>query len=189
MIFKIFSPKNFAKKFTFLTRYKAKVWKKLIITLVFKKNANFFAENWDKLLKIVIITLTPGLANILGEKHLVKIWLISTLYTVIYFKGTIFLRSTKPLFTTQNGLETSWKKIAHFFQLVSASTKISMYGRTFEDERRIRKVSGRKRGSVASIPGGRCSTRRRRSCRRWSCCSRPENVTLENVTLEMWIWQ
>jgi hypothetical protein len=30
--------------------------------LVFKKNANFFAENWEKSPKIVIITSTPELA-------------------------------------------------------------------------------------------------------------------------------
>jgi hypothetical protein len=32
----------------------------VIITLVFEKNANFFAENWGKSQKIVIITSTPG---------------------------------------------------------------------------------------------------------------------------------
>jgi hypothetical protein len=32
----------------------------MIITLVFKKNAKFFAENWEKSQKIVIITSTPG---------------------------------------------------------------------------------------------------------------------------------
>jgi hypothetical protein len=32
----------------------------MIVTLVFKENANFFAENGEKLLKIVIITSTPG---------------------------------------------------------------------------------------------------------------------------------
>jgi hypothetical protein len=31
----------------------------MIITLVFEKNANFFAENWGKSQKIVIITSTP----------------------------------------------------------------------------------------------------------------------------------
>jgi hypothetical protein len=51
MIFKIFSPKNLAKKLAFLTQNKV---------LVFKKNANFFAENWEKLQKIVIITSTPA---------------------------------------------------------------------------------------------------------------------------------
>jgi hypothetical protein len=30
------------------------------MTLVFEKNANFFAENWGKWQKIVIITSTPG---------------------------------------------------------------------------------------------------------------------------------
>jgi hypothetical protein len=43
----------------FLTQRKAKFLKKLIITLVFKKNANFFAEIWEKSQKIVIITSTP----------------------------------------------------------------------------------------------------------------------------------
>jgi hypothetical protein len=32
----------------------------MIITLVFEKNANFFAENCRKSQKIVIITSTPG---------------------------------------------------------------------------------------------------------------------------------
>jgi hypothetical protein len=60
MILIIFSPKNLAKKLPFLTQNKAKFWKKLIITLVFKKNAIFFAENWGKSQKIVIITSTPS---------------------------------------------------------------------------------------------------------------------------------
>jgi hypothetical protein len=60
LIFKIFSPKNSEKKLAFLTQNKAKLCKILIITLVFEKNANFFAENWQKSQKIVIITSTPG---------------------------------------------------------------------------------------------------------------------------------
>jgi hypothetical protein len=60
MILKIFWPKNSAKKLVFLTRNKAKFCKILIVTLVFKKNANFFAENWRKSQKIVIITSVPG---------------------------------------------------------------------------------------------------------------------------------
>jgi hypothetical protein len=53
MIFKIFSPKNSAKKLAFLTRNKAKLCKNLIITMfVFEKNAVFFAENRRKLAKI-----------------------------------------------------------------------------------------------------------------------------------------
>jgi phosphoribosylformylglycinamidine (FGAM) synthase-like amidotransferase family enzyme len=59
MILKIFSPKKSAKKWPFLTRNKAKLFKKLIITLAFEKNANFFAENYQKSQKIVIITSTP----------------------------------------------------------------------------------------------------------------------------------
>jgi hypothetical protein len=54
MIFKIFSLKNSAKKLAFLTQNKAKLGKILIITLVFKKNGNFFAENCRKWQKNVI---------------------------------------------------------------------------------------------------------------------------------------
>jgi hypothetical protein len=42
-----------------LTQNKAKLCKIFIITLVSEKNANFFAENWQKSQKIVIITSTP----------------------------------------------------------------------------------------------------------------------------------
>jgi hypothetical protein len=63
MILKIFSPKNSAKKVAFLTQNKAKIGKILIMTLVFEKNANFFAENWRKSQKIEIITSTPNWAN------------------------------------------------------------------------------------------------------------------------------
>jgi hypothetical protein len=48
MILKIFSP----KKLPFLTQNKAKLCKFFIITLDFEKNANFFAENWQKSQKI-----------------------------------------------------------------------------------------------------------------------------------------
>jgi hypothetical protein len=47
----------------FLTQNKVKLCKILIITLVFEKNANFFAKNWQKSQKIVIITSTPDWAN------------------------------------------------------------------------------------------------------------------------------
>jgi hypothetical protein len=59
MILKIFSPKNAAKKLAFFTQNKAKLCKILIITLVFEKNANFFAENCQKSQKIVTITSVP----------------------------------------------------------------------------------------------------------------------------------
>jgi hypothetical protein len=44
----------------FFAQNKAKLCKNWIITLVFEKNAIFFAENWKKWQKIVIITSTPG---------------------------------------------------------------------------------------------------------------------------------
>jgi hypothetical protein len=53
--FKYFLRKFQRKKLAFLTHYKAKFWKFLSITLVFEKNAIFFAENWQKSQKIVII--------------------------------------------------------------------------------------------------------------------------------------
>jgi hypothetical protein len=55
----IFAEK-FSKKLAFFTQNKAKLCKILITTLVFEKNANFFAENCRKSQKIVIITATPG---------------------------------------------------------------------------------------------------------------------------------
>jgi hypothetical protein len=51
-----------------------------------------------------------------GQKTLVKSLLISTLDKVIYYIGTFLQGSTKPLLTSQNRVETSWKKFAHFFQ-------------------------------------------------------------------------
>jgi hypothetical protein len=59
MIFNIFSPKNLANKLAFFAQTTASFCKKVIIKLVFEKNANFFAENWQKSQKIVIITSTP----------------------------------------------------------------------------------------------------------------------------------
>jgi hypothetical protein len=52
-------PKNSAKKLAFFTPNKAKLCKKLVITLVFEKNANFFAKILQKSQKIMIITSTP----------------------------------------------------------------------------------------------------------------------------------
>jgi hypothetical protein len=59
MILEIFSSNKLAK-IAFLTLNSAKLCKMLIITLVFEKNANFFAENYRKSQKIVIITSTLG---------------------------------------------------------------------------------------------------------------------------------
>jgi hypothetical protein len=51
-----------------------------------------------------------------AKKSLVKSLLFSTLDKVIYNIVTFLQGSTNPLFTTQNRVEISWKKIAHFFQ-------------------------------------------------------------------------
>jgi hypothetical protein len=50
----------------FLTQNKAKFCKILITTLVFEKNANFFAEKCQKSQKIVIIKSTPYAAKVRG---------------------------------------------------------------------------------------------------------------------------
>jgi hypothetical protein len=47
------------------------------------------------------------LAIFWGKEHLVKKQLISTLDKVIYFKGTLFQWSAKPLSTSQNREEIS----------------------------------------------------------------------------------
>jgi hypothetical protein len=44
MILKIFSPKNLAKKFGVFDSKQSQIFKKLIITLVFEKNANFLSK-------------------------------------------------------------------------------------------------------------------------------------------------
>jgi hypothetical protein len=44
----------------FLTQNKGKLCKKISIIYVIEKNAIFFAENWRKSHKIVIITSNPG---------------------------------------------------------------------------------------------------------------------------------
>jgi hypothetical protein len=49
MIFKVFSLKNLAKKLAFLLKLLLVFAKIVIITLVFEKNANFFAKNRRKL--------------------------------------------------------------------------------------------------------------------------------------------
>jgi hypothetical protein len=67
MILKIFLQKKSVKKLSFLTLHKAKLCKKLIITLVFEKNANYFAENCQNRKKIVIITSTSGLPEFPGK--------------------------------------------------------------------------------------------------------------------------
>jgi hypothetical protein len=57
-------PKNRRKNWRFLTEYKAKLCKNLIMALVFEKNVYYFAENWRKSPKIVIITSKPCWPNL-----------------------------------------------------------------------------------------------------------------------------
>jgi hypothetical protein len=71
MILKIFSQKNLAKKSAFLPQTKGNFAEKVIITSVFEKIAIFFAENWQKSQKIVIITSTPGPMEV-GESEISK---------------------------------------------------------------------------------------------------------------------
>jgi hypothetical protein len=49
----------FAKKSAFSTQINGNFAEKVIIILIFEKNANFSAENWQKSQKIVIITSVP----------------------------------------------------------------------------------------------------------------------------------
>jgi hypothetical protein len=51
--------KKFSEKIGVSDTNQSQILKKLIITLVFEKNAIFFAENWQKSQKILIITSTP----------------------------------------------------------------------------------------------------------------------------------
>jgi hypothetical protein len=60
----------------------------------------------------------PHVQQTFLTKNLIKSLLISTLDKVTYYKGTFLQGSTKPLFTTQNRLETSWKKIRPFSNML-----------------------------------------------------------------------
>jgi hypothetical protein len=78
MILKIFSPKKFAKNLAFLTRNKAKFGKKFIITLVFKKNANFFRPKLGKIAENCDHNIDPW-----------SPWSLCTLSGIGYFEGVI----------------------------------------------------------------------------------------------------
>jgi hypothetical protein len=79
MILKIFSQKKIAKNGV-LTQNKTKLCKFLIITLDYEKNATFFAKNWQKSQKIVIITSTSD-------------WAIFAHLAIVYFRH--FMKITK----------------------------------------------------------------------------------------------
>jgi hypothetical protein len=55
--------KKFSKKLAFLTQNKAKLWKILIITLVFEKNANFFRQKLSKIAENCDHNIDPWLAT------------------------------------------------------------------------------------------------------------------------------
>jgi hypothetical protein len=63
MIFKIFSPKNLAKKLALLAQNTVSFWKIIDHNIGFWEKRHFFAENGQKSRKIVIITSTPGSAR------------------------------------------------------------------------------------------------------------------------------
>jgi hypothetical protein len=69
MIFKIVSPKKFAKKLSFLTQNKAKSFKNLIITLVFKKKSQFFRRKLSKIAdsSLVLISSRPASDQLFDE--------------------------------------------------------------------------------------------------------------------------
>jgi hypothetical protein len=95
--------------------------------------------------------LAQVLQIFLGREHLVKNRLISTLDKV-YIKGTIFQRSTKPLFTLQNRVEISWKKVLLFFKHASSSvSKISMAATLNANVFRKNRCAVRKRQMSVSL--------------------------------------
>jgi hypothetical protein len=67
-------PKNLAKKMARLTQTKGIFAEKVITTLVFEENANFFAENWQKSQKIVIITSVPDWAEFCNVGEIFRRW-------------------------------------------------------------------------------------------------------------------
>jgi hypothetical protein len=52
-----------------------------------------------------------------AKKKPCKSLLISTLDKVIYYIGAFLQGSTKPHLTSQTRVETSWKKLTHFFNI------------------------------------------------------------------------
>jgi hypothetical protein len=58
--FKNIFAEKYCKKLAFLTHNKAKLCENFDHNIGFWENANFFADNWQKSQKIVIITSTPG---------------------------------------------------------------------------------------------------------------------------------
>jgi hypothetical protein len=62
----IFFAKKICENIGVFAQTTASFCKNLIITLIFEKSANCFAEDWEKSQKIVIITSTPGVNFLSG---------------------------------------------------------------------------------------------------------------------------
>jgi hypothetical protein len=109
MISKIFSLKNLAKKLSFLTQNKATFYNNLIITFVFKKNANFFRRKLGKIVE--------------NCDHNINPW-PSKIYTWSFFLPTSFFPSSfrprKKRNLEKIGLH--WKAIARFYTPSKKST-------------------------------------------------------------------
>jgi hypothetical protein len=78
-----------AKILPFYAETTVSCYKNLIITLVFDKNANFIAENWQKSQKIVIIASTPGTDVIIFKIFLTEAfgestWLFDSKYVLLF---------------------------------------------------------------------------------------------------------
>jgi predicted dinucleotide-binding enzyme len=80
------------------TQIKDNFAEKIIITLVFEKNANFFAENRQKSQKIVIITSVPGQASQSSFPHLITRPPNPVPY-IIHITPALFLRTSGTLLT------------------------------------------------------------------------------------------
>jgi hypothetical protein len=88
----------------------------VIITLVFKKNANFFAENCRKSPKIVIITSAPGWANFRN--------LVDRLHRTIFRKIGTYMSSIKIWPTFLSETIRLWRHFswARFWAIFSQKT-------------------------------------------------------------------
>jgi hypothetical protein len=87
MIFKTFRQK-IGEKMAFLTQSKAKLFKKLIITLVFEKKANFCRRKLSKIAENCDQNIDPSLGEIS------PFWLFFTLVTTYCGKITYLCKKT-----------------------------------------------------------------------------------------------
>jgi hypothetical protein len=91
----------------------------LIITFVFEKNANFFAENWKKSQKIAIITLTPesqcdDFKNIFAEKNCDQFGIQNTAKSFPKHEHNIGFKGKTPIFSPKIIIKTSTPELWNF---------------------------------------------------------------------------